>query len=175
MYLTVPLPVADPGDVEAGAALSTGTLVTRRRPLREVAERERSVVLLVDDHPINRRVLVHQLAILGFHADAAEDGQKALELFTAGRYGVVLADLNMPVMDGFGLAHAIRRHEAEVSVSRTPIVAMSANVTQEVAVQCAAAGMDDFLGEPALMPALAENCDAGCRIFRGRPGNPRRP
>ena len=158
LYLTVPLPLADPGDVEAGAvpALGSDTLIARPRPTREVAERERSVVLVVDDHPINRRVLLHQLAILGFHADAADDGQKAFELFTAGRYGIVLVDLNMPVMDGFGLTHAIRRHEEEVPLSRTPIVAMSANVTQEVADQCAAAGMDDFLGKPALMPALAD-------------------
>ena len=155
LYLTVTLPVTDPGDVEAALALSADSLMARPRPAREVADRERSVVLLVDDHPINRRVLLHQLAILGFHADAAEDGRKAFELFTAGRYGVVLADLNMPVMDGFGLAHAIRRHEAQVTLSRTPIVAMSANVTQEVADQCASAGMDDFLGKPALMPALA--------------------
>ena len=154
----MPLPLADPRDVEAGPvpALGSRTHIARPRPTREIAERERSVVLIVDDHPINRRVLLHQVAILGFHADAADDGQKAFELFTSGRYGVVLVDLNMPVMDGFGLTHAIRRHEEEGPFSRTPIVAMSANVTQEVADQCAAAGMDDFLGKPALMPALAD-------------------
>ena len=154
LYLTVPLPVADPDDVEALAA--TPRLLTRPLPTREVAEREGSVVLLAEDHPINRRVLVHQLGIIGFHVDTAEDGQKALERFTSGRYGLVLTDLNMPVMDGFELAHAIRRHEAEAGVSRTPIVALSANVLAEEAEKCGAAGMDDFAGKPATMPVLAD-------------------
>ncbi len=159
LYLTVPLRIADPLDVEAGAmaVLGTGALVPkRRRPSRDAAEREGSVVLLVDDHPINRRVLVHQLGIMGFQVDAAEDGHRALELFVSGRYGVVITDLNMPMMDGFELAGAIRRHEADTGVPRAPVIAISATVTQEEAEKCTAAGMDDFLGKPAPMAALAD-------------------
>jgi signal transduction histidine kinase/CheY-like chemotaxis protein len=160
LCLTLPLPVADPAVVEAGGSLGAALegrtpLGKRRRPSREVAEREGSVVLLAEDHPINRRVLVHQLGIIGFHVDTAEDGQKAFELFAAGRYGIVLTDVNMPVMDGFALAHAIRHHEAEAGLSRIPIVAITANVTEEEAERCTAAGMDDFLGKPAPMPTLA--------------------
>jgi CheY-like chemotaxis protein/HPt (histidine-containing phosphotransfer) domain-containing protein len=121
-----------------------------------VAEQEGSVVLLAEDHPINRRVLVHQLGIIGFHVDGAEDGLKALELFTNGRYGLVLSDLNMPMMDGFELAHAIRRHEAEAGRSRTPIIALSANVQPGEAEKCTAAGMDDFAGKPTPMSVLGE-------------------
>ena len=99
---------------------------------------------------------LHQLGIIGFHVDAAEDGQEALELFTRQRYGVVLTDLNMPVMCGFELARAIRRLEGETALSRTPIVALSANVVPGEAEKCTAAGMDGFLGKPAPMPALAD-------------------
>ncbi len=99
---------------------------------------------------------MHQLGIIGFHVDTAEDGQKAFELFTAGRYGIVLTDVNMPVMDGFELAHAIRRHEVEAGLPRIPIVAITANVTEEEAERCTTAGMDDFLGKPAPMPTLAD-------------------
>ncbi|MDQ4133216.1 MAG: ATP-binding protein [Actinomycetota bacterium] len=152
LYLSVPLPIADPDDVQAGP----GLLLRRAKPSREVAEQEGSVVLLAEDHPINRRVLVHQLGIIGFHVDTAEDGQEALERFTKGRYGIVLTDLNMPVMDGFELARAIRRREAEAALVRTPIVALSANVLPEEAEKCAAAGMDDFAGKPAAMPVIAE-------------------
>ncbi len=113
-------------------------------------------MLLAEDHPINRRVLVHQLGIIGFHVDTAEDGQEALELFARGTYGLVLTDLNMPVMDGFELARAIRRREAETGLSPTPIVALSANVLPEEAERCSAAGMDDFAGKPTSMPALAD-------------------
>jgi signal transduction histidine kinase/CheY-like chemotaxis protein/HPt (histidine-containing phosphotransfer) domain-containing protein len=159
MYLDVSLPVADPSDVEAAAGAALGgaaRLLKRPKPSREVAEREGSVLLLAEDHPINRRVLVHQLGIIGFHVDTAADGGKALELFLSGRYGLVLTDLNMPVMDGFELARAIRRQEADNGLSPTPIVALSANVIPEEAVKCTAAGMDDFAGKPASMPVLAD-------------------
>ncbi|MGH9280786.1 MAG: ATP-binding protein [Acidimicrobiales bacterium] len=104
LCLAVPLAIADPHDVEAlGAA---PLLLTRPKPSRDVAARERSIVLMAEDHPINRRVLVHQFGIIGFHVDTAEDGEQALELFVTGRYGMVFTDLNMPVMDGFELAHS---------------------------------------------------------------------
>ena len=156
---TVPLPIADPDDVEPGlgAALGGAPLLLRRsRPTRGAAEREGSVLLLAEDHPINRRLLVHQLGIIGFHVDSAEDGREALALFAGGRYGLVLTDLNMPVMDGFQLAQAIRQRENETGRSRTPIVALSANVVPGEAERCTAAGMDDFMGRPAPMPALAD-------------------
>lgn len=159
LYLTVQLPIADPSDVQALTAAALGVapvLHKRPKPSREVAEQEGSVVLLAEDHPINRRVLVHQLGIIGFHVDGAEDGQKALELFTNCRYGLVLTDLNMPVMDGFELAHAIRRQEAESGRPRTPIMALSANVLPGEAEKCTAAGMDDFAGKPTSMTVLAE-------------------
>ena len=158
MYLETRLPIADPDAVEAaGAALGgAAVLLKRPKPPRDVAEREGSVLLLAEDHPINRRVLLHQLGIIGFHVDVAEDGREALELFARGRYGLVLTDLNMPLMDGFELAGAIRRREAEAGLSPTPIVALSANVMPEEVAKCAAAGMDDFAAKPTSMPVLAD-------------------
>jgi signal transduction histidine kinase/CheY-like chemotaxis protein/HPt (histidine-containing phosphotransfer) domain-containing protein len=159
MYLTVQLAVADPDDVDAGLGTAlggAGLVLKRPRPTRDVAEHEGSVLLLAEDHPINQRVLVHQLGLIGFHVDTAEDGQKALELFHRGRYGLVLTDLNMPVMDGFELARAIRRHESEALRAHTPIVALSANVMPEEAERCTAAGIDDFAGKPVSMPVLAD-------------------
>ncbi len=156
LFLTVPLPLADAREVEAGAVAAGRLLSKRPKPSRDVAEREGSVVLLAEDHPINRRVLVHQLGIIGFHVDGAEDGRKAFELFAQGRYGLVLTDLNMPEMDGFELAGAIRREEAATGRPRTPIIALSANVMSGEAEKCVAAGMDDFAGKPTSMPVLAE-------------------
>jgi CheY-like chemotaxis protein/HPt (histidine-containing phosphotransfer) domain-containing protein/anti-sigma regulatory factor (Ser/Thr protein kinase) len=159
LCLSASLPVADPRDVEAGVGAPLGgrpALRRRPKPSRHEAEQEGSVLLLAEDHPISRRVLVHQLGIIGFHVDTADDGRAALERFTTHRYGLVLTDLNMPVMDGFDLARAIRRHEAAAGWSRTPVLALSANVVQEEAEKCANAGMDDFVGKPAPMPVLAE-------------------
>jgi CheY-like chemotaxis protein/HPt (histidine-containing phosphotransfer) domain-containing protein len=101
-------------------------------------------------------VLVHQLGIIGFHVDTADDGQQALELFERGNYGLVLTDLNMPVMDGFELTRAIRRREAEGCAPPTPIIALSANVMPDEAERCRVAGMDDFAGKPTSMPVLAD-------------------
>ncbi len=114
------------------------------------------MVLLAEDHPINRRVICPQLDLIGFHVDTANDGQKAYELFTQERYGLVFTDLSMPVMDGFELAQAIRNRESSMGDGATPIVALSANVIAGEAEKCARAGIDDFLGKPAPMPALAE-------------------
>ena len=68
---------------------------------------------------------------------------------------MVITDLQMPRLDGYGLAAAIRRHEAEVGGPRTPIMALSANVMQGEPQRCRAAGMDDFAGKPTSMALLA--------------------
>ena len=63
-------------------------------------------MLVVDDHPVNREVLVRQLDLLGIAADSVNDGVEALEAWAAGRYTAVLADIHMPRMDGYELARA---------------------------------------------------------------------
>ena len=59
-------------------------------------------VLVVEDHPVNREVLVLQLKLLGIAADSAENGVDAA--WARGRYAAVLADIHMPHMDGHELA-----------------------------------------------------------------------
>ena len=151
--LTVPLPVGDPAAVEAAPTVAT-TPASRPKPSRQEAEREGSLLLLADDHPVNRTVLRHQLNIAGFEVDVAEDGREALRLYERGRYGLVLTDLTMPGLNGYELARAIRAHEAAEGKPRTPIVALTANVMQGEPERCLAAGMDDFAGKPTTIPFL---------------------
>ena len=151
--LTVPLPVGDPAAVEAAPTVAT-TPASRPKPSRQEAEREGSLLLLADDHPVNRTVLRHQLNLAGFEVDVAEDGREALRLYERGRYGLVLTDLTMPGLNGYELAHAIRAHEAAEGKPRTPIVALTANVMRGEPERCLAAGMDDFAGKPATIPFL---------------------
>jgi CheY-like chemotaxis protein len=127
------------------------------RPLPSVAEAERegSLLLLAEDHPVNRTVLVSQLNMVGFAVETADDGQEALERFRSGRYALVLSDLNMPRLDGFGLVAAIRELESEQRLQHTPVIALSANVMQGEPERCVAAGMDDFIGKPTTIPFLA--------------------
>ena len=138
MRLTVPMPIGDPAAVEAASELHPGApATTRAKPTREQAEREGSVLLLAEDHPVNRTVLTHQLDLAGFHVDTAVDGQEAFERFLSGGYALILTDSNMPRMDGYELARAIRGHERQTGLERTPIVALTANVMQGEPAKCA--------------------------------------
>jgi two-component system sensor histidine kinase EvgS len=127
LRLVLPLPVGDPAELDPSAVPAPGRPAsTRPRPSRVEAEREGSLVLVADDHPVNRTVLGHQLELVGFHADVAEDGRQAFDLYRTGHYGIVLTDVNMPRLDGYELARAIRRHEQESGARRTPVIALTA-------------------------------------------------
>jgi len=111
-------------------------------------------VLVVDDHPINREVLVRQLQALGVGADSAADGREGLKAWRAGRYDIVFADVHMPLMDGFEMTAEIRRLEAADVRSRTPIVAVTANAMAGEDERCRAAGMDGYLSKPVSLQRL---------------------
>ncbi len=156
MQLQVPLAVGDPADRDPRQVSLVGPFAGRRdKPSRAVAEAEGSLILLAEDHPVNRTVIVQQLDLVGFHVDVAEDGQEAFERFATGKYGLVLTDLNMPRMDGFELAEAIRRHERRHGLDPTPVIALSANVMQGEPDRTLAVGMDDFMAKPTTIPFLA--------------------
>jgi CheY-like chemotaxis protein len=111
-------------------------------------------LLVVDDHPINREVLVRQLGVLGLTADTAEDGSEALAAWAPGRYAAVLADLHMPGMDGYELTQRLRLREAENGGVRTPIVAVTANAMRGEEERCLTAGMDAYLAKPVAVERL---------------------
>jgi signal transduction histidine kinase/CheY-like chemotaxis protein len=127
----------------------------RAAPGVEEAERERSLILLVDDHPTNRDVIARQLAKAGYACISADDGEEGLEHWRSGRFALVLADIHMPRMDGYAMTSAIRAAEQREGRARTPLIALTANVTKGEAERCIAAGMDDFLGKPVSIAQLA--------------------
>ena len=156
MRLEVPLAVGDPSRADELESTFSGPFTGRRpRPDRVDAEAEGSVILLAEDHLVNRTVIVQQLELVGFHVDVAEDGEEAFERFVSGAYGLVLTDLNMPRMDGYELALAIRRHERRQGRQPTPVIALSANVMQGEPERTRAVGMDDFMAKPTTIPFLA--------------------
>lgn len=128
----------------------------RRSPSREEAEREGSLLLLAEDHPINRIVLAQQLELTGFVADIADTGQIALDRFGAARYALVFTDLHMPGLDGFQLVAAIREFERQNDRPRTPVIALTANVLKQEIERCFAAGMDDYLIKPVTVRQLVQ-------------------
>ncbi len=155
--LVLALPTASREAVAADAAPPRRETRIPQRPAPgiEQAERERSLILLVDDHPTNRDVIARQLAKAGYACLSAGDGEEGLQHWLSGRFALVLADIHMPRMDGYAMAAAIRATEQRESRARTPVVALTANVTKGEAERCIAAGMDDFLGKPVSIAQLA--------------------
>ncbi len=132
------------------------------------AERRGTLVLLAEDHETNRRVILQQLAKLGYAAEAVANGADALKAWRGGRYGLVLTDCHMPEMDGYMLARAIRDAEAK-SGGRTPIIAITASALAEEARKCREAGMDDYMTKPVSMAVLNEKLSSW--VQPGREGD----
>ncbi len=134
-------------DAPAAEAAAPGRPPTAR-------PRDRQRVLVVDDIELNRQLLVRQLERLGCPADVAQGGEEALALQRRGAYGLILMDCQMPGMDGFAAAAAVRREEE--GSRRTPIVALTANTSDADQRRCLDAGMDGFLSKPATLESLFE-------------------
>lgn len=156
MFLDLRLPVGDPAFVTVADTPEEEQVRTRRKPDREEAQREGSVLLLAEDHPVNRKVLATQFDLAGFIVDTAEDGLCALEKFTTGGYGLVFTDLHMPGLDGFQLTTAIRELETRRQLPRTPVIALTADVLRGDIERCYACGMDDYLSKPVTIRQIVE-------------------
>ena len=102
-------------------------------------------VLVAEDDPVSRQMMVELLAMAGVAADAARDGREAVESVMATPYAAVLMDMQMPVMDGVEAARAIRRLPGKEGL---PIIALTANVLAQARAECIAAGMSAFITKP---------------------------
>ena len=103
-------------------------------------------ILVVEDNDVSRKLSVEILLQRGYQVDTAASGVEALDLFSSNRYDIVLMDCQMPEMDGYDTATAIRRTEG--SRSHVPIVAVTAHALPGERERCLDSGMDDFLAKP---------------------------
>ncbi|MBI5625989.1 MAG: PAS domain S-box protein [Nitrosomonadales bacterium] len=154
--LMVSLPVANPAE-QRDLQLRQAIEASRdEAPLAApLVEGDRVVsVLVVDDHPVNRKLLKQQLQQLGLHTEDAASGAAALPLWSAGSFDLVITDCHMPEMDGYELARSIREMEQHDGRQRMPIIAWTANVLAEEERRCHVAGMDDVLTKPTELADL---------------------
>ncbi len=121
-------------------------------PDRQEALEKNQLILLAEDHPVNRDVILRQLRLLGYAADAVENGIAALRALDQTCYALVLTDCNMPEMDGFALTRAIR--EGAENLRTIPIIALTANAMAGEAQRCLSAGMDAYLSKPVTLSDL---------------------
>lgn len=128
-------------------------------------------ILLVEDYEPNRQVALIHLNKAGFEVDTAADGGEALELFTQNDYDLVLMDIQMPVMDGYESAAAMRAFEKirngreKNRRAAVPIIALTAHAIKEFTDRALKTGMDDFL----LKPLKRKDLYAMCRKWLDRP------
>ncbi|RMQ43204.1 PAS-like protein [Pseudomonas cichorii] len=113
-------------------------------------------ILIVDDHPANRLLLCQQLGFLGHRCEMAEQGRQGLERWLAGCFDLVIADCNMPVMNGYDLTRAIRSHEQSEKLAHCIVWGFTANALPEEIQRCLQAGMDDCLFKPIGLTTLSE-------------------
>jgi CheY-like chemotaxis protein len=101
-------------------------------------------ILIAEDNPINQKVAGLLLRRAGFEVDLVADGQQALEAHGSQPYDLILMDLQMPNVDGFEATRQIRRSQLKQPI----IVAVSADVVDDVRARCLKEGMDDYLSKP---------------------------
>ena len=156
--LTLPLTIARDEPRELAASSSNAPVIPPTTkpivPDVEEARARRRLVLVVDDHPINRMLLVDQLKALGIAAETAGNGLEAIERWSAGGHAAILTDWRMPEMDGCELAQHIRGCESRTRSPRIPIIACTAGVAEGEATTCLVAGMDDYLAKPIDLNSL---------------------
>ena len=107
-------------------------------------------ILLVEDNELNQEIAVEILGDAGFSTDVAENGKIAVEMLAAsepGYYQLVLMDIQMPVMNGYEAAKAIRKLESQ-ELASVPILAMTANAFEEDRQEALRCGMNGHLPKP---------------------------
>jgi len=123
-------------------------------------------ILLVDDHPVNRKVARLFLEPFGFIITEAVDGQEALDLDMS-RYDLVLMDLNMPRLGGLEATRIFRAQEPEGQ--HVPIVALTADAMHDQIEACHAAGMDAHISKPIIMDTLIDTVAGLLRLKEDQP------
>ena len=119
--------------------------VHKRRIIALEADQPRYRLLIVDDKPINRQLLVKLLNPLGFELLEASNGKEAIEIWQQWQPQLIWMDMRMPVMDGFEATQTIK---ATTAGQATAIIAVTASVLEEERAVVLSAGCNDFLRKP---------------------------
>lgn len=102
-------------------------------------------VLIVEDSEDNREVLKHIIQYIGYEVLEAVNGKQAVEIFKDQHPDLILMDLSMPVLDGYGAVREIRDLD---EIGEVPIVAVSAHETVDHRVKALAIGFNEYLTKP---------------------------
>jgi signal transduction histidine kinase/ActR/RegA family two-component response regulator len=139
-WFDLPMPLAaPPPEVSTNAVDSERAAVSPER------------ILVVEDNPINVKVITGLAKKLGYQSDVAVNGQEALRLWEANEYLAILMDCQMPLLDGYEATREIRRRENGVHI---PIVGVTAHAMAGDRQRCLDAGMDEYVTKPVSLASL---------------------
>ena len=133
--------------------LPATTLPLAELPTQQAAIQLQGRILVVEDHPVNQKMLAHQLREMGLQYAVAASGAQALDMLEKEMFDLVLMDWQMPEMDGLDATRQIRRLPTDVR--HIPVVALTANANTDFRETCLAAGANDYLSKPYTEAALA--------------------
>ncbi len=105
-------------------------------------------MLIAEDTPSVQDILKRQLDKLGVEADFVENGKEALEALNTGKYGILITDLHMPEMDGYGLVETIRKKETVDGATHFPVIILTADVQMAQRETYLRHGFDECLLKP---------------------------
>jgi two-component system, sensor histidine kinase and response regulator len=142
-----------PVDAQDAASASDPPPGRGRRP------RRRRRILVVEDNPINQKVVVSLLKQQGHSVTLAKNGRKAVAEAAAGIFDLILMDVQMPLMSGLEATAAIRARESAVAGRRVPIMAMTAHAMASDREACLRAGMDGYVSKPIRLEELLAAID----------------
>lgn len=163
LYLSNQLTNLLGGELHAKSHLDQGSKFTLTLPLQTeraqvIANQSKEIpyqhAMVVEDNPVNRKVMLAMLERLNVKASVMENGQDAVENYLTSKPDVILMDLQMPVLDGLEATRLIRKLEKQHKLEPCPIIAVSANATQHDQAQASSAGMNNFLVKPYRFAAL---------------------
>ncbi len=118
-----------------------------------------AIILLVEDDAINSKIMSLNLKKFVNKVIIAENGKEALDIFASTKIDLILMDIRMPLMDGYKTTEKIRKAEAAIGF-KTPIIAVTANVSTETKKRVFEVGMDDYTTKPVNFKMLIKKMEA---------------
>jgi len=117
----------------------------KRHVIALKSQKQRYRILVVDDRPINRLLVIKLLQPLGFELKEAANGKEAIEIWEEWNPHLIWMDMRMPVMDGYEATQYIK---GTIKGNATAIIALTASVLEEEKAVILSAGCDDFIRKP---------------------------